>query len=64
MHIEHNKLNWIYKKLFTIRYFEERIKKIAKEKSVPGYLHTCIGSEAICVGAMSALGDDDWVSCT
>ena len=52
MKIEKEKINWIYKKLFTIRYFEERIKKIAKEKTVPGYLHTCIGSEAICVGVM------------
>jgi len=34
MNIDKNKLNWIYKKLFTIRFFEERIKKIAKEKSV------------------------------
>ena len=64
MNINTDKLHWIYKKLFTIRFFEERIKKIAKEKSVPGYLHTCIGSEAICVGVMSALGDDDWVSST
>ena len=64
MNIDKNKLNWIYKKLFTIRFFEERIKKIAKEKSVPGYLHTCIGSEAICVGVMSALSDDDWISST
>jgi pyruvate dehydrogenase E1 component alpha subunit len=27
-------------------------------------LHTCIGSEAICVGVMSALSDDDWISST
>ena len=62
--IDNKKLNWIYKKLFTIRYFEERIKKIAKEKTVPGYLHTCIGSEAICVGVMAALEKDDWISST
>ena len=64
ININTDKVQWIYKKLFTIRSFEERIKKIAKEKSVPGYLHTCIGSEAICVGVMSALGYDDWVSST
>ena len=62
--IEKEKINWIYKKIFTIRFFEERIKKIAKEKTVPGYLHTCIGSEAICVGVMAALNQDDWISCT
>ena len=62
--IEIEKINWIYKKLFTIRFFEERIKKIAKEKTVPGYLHTCIGSEAICVGVMAALNQDDWISST
>ena len=64
MNIDQNKLKWIYKKLFTIRFFEEKIKKIAKEKLVPGYLHTCIGSEAICVGVMSALNEDDWISST
>ena len=64
MKIEKEKINWIYKKLFTIRHFEERIKKIAKEKTVPGYLHTCIGSEAICVGVMAALNQDDWISST
>ena len=62
--IEKEKINWIYKKIFTIRFFEERIKKIAKEKTVPGYLHTCIGSEAICVGVMAALNKDDWISST
>ena len=62
--MDKKKLNWIYKKLFTIRFFEERIKKIAKEKTVPGYLHTCIGSEAICVGVMAALNNDDWISST
>ena len=62
--LDNKKLNWIYKKLFTIRFFEERIKQIAKDKSVPGYLHTCIGSEAICVGVMAALQNDDWISST
>ena len=62
--IEKEKINWIYKKIFTIRFCEERIKKIAKEKTVPGYLHTCIGSEAICVGVMAALNQDDWISST
>jgi len=62
--IEKEKVYWIYKKIFTIRFFEERIKKIAKEKTVPGYLHTCIGSEAICVGVMAALNQDDWISST
>ena len=62
--IEKEKINWIYKKIFTIRFFEERIKKIAKEKTLPGYLHTCIGSEAICVGVMAALNQDDWISST
>ena len=62
--IDKKKINWIYKKIFMIRFFEERIKKIAKEKTVPGYLHTCIGSEAICVGVMAALNQDDWISST
>ena len=62
--IDKEKAIWIYNKLFSIRYFEEKIKKIAKNKSVPGYLHTYIGSEGIAVGVMAALEDDDWITST
>ena len=62
--IEKEKIIWIYNKLFSIRYFEEKIKQIAKDKSVPGYLHTYIGSEGIAVGVMAALNHDDWITST
>jgi len=62
--IDKEKAIWIYNKLFSIRYFEEKIKQIAKDKSVPGYLHTYIGSEGIAVGVMAALEHDDWITST
>ncbi|HEY8595845.1 MAG TPA: thiamine pyrophosphate-dependent enzyme, partial [Devosiaceae bacterium] len=55
---------WMYRCLFRIRLFEERIKQLAADKAVPGYLHTYIGSEAIAVGVMAALRQDDWITST
>ena len=56
--------DWMYRCLFRIRLFEERITGLAASKAVPGYLHTCIGSEAIATGVMAALRQDDWITST
>lgn len=56
--------DWMYRCLFRIRTFEERITQLAADKAVPGYLHTCLGSEAIAVGVMAALRQDDWITST
>lgn len=55
---------WMYETLFRIRFFEERIQELADAKAVPGYLHTYLGSEAIAVGVMAALRQDDWITST
>lgn len=57
-------VRWMYQCLFRIRFFEERIQELAREKAVPGYLHTYLGSEAIAVGVMAALRQDDWITST
>ena len=64
VNLSKDKIEWILNKLFTIRFFETQIQQLAKEKTVPGYLHTYLGSEAIAVGVMSALNEDDWITST
>lgn len=54
----------MYERLFRIRFFEERIQVLASQNAVPGYLHTYLGSEAIAVGVMAALRQDDWITST
>jgi pyruvate dehydrogenase E1 component alpha subunit len=54
----------MYEALFRIRFFEDRIQELARTKAVPGYLHTYLGSEAIAVGVMAALQQDDWITST
>lgn len=57
-------VRWMYQCLFRIRIFEERIQELAATNAVPGYLHTYLGSEAIAVGMMAALRQDDWITST
>lgn len=57
-------IDWMYRTLFRIRLFEDRIQELARTNAVPGYLHTYLGSEAIAVGVMAALRQDDWITST
>jgi len=57
-------VEWMYRTLFRIRFFEDRVQELARTNAVPGYLHTYLGSEAIAVGVMAALRQDDWITST
>lgn len=57
-------VEWMYRTLFRIRLFEDRVQQLARDNAVPGYLHTYLGSEAIAVGVMAALRQDDWITST
>lgn len=60
-----NKENFtdILKQLLLIRYFEEAAKSLYGIK-IEGALHPYIGQEAIAVGAISAIGKDDYITST
>ena len=49
------------KKLIEIRRFEEKAIQLYKTGKIWGYLHPCIGQEAIPVGACQAIGIQDYI---
>ncbi len=54
----------IYRRMLTIRRFEEGITEFSKQGLVPGTGHVSIGEEAVAVGACSALGEKDYIIST
>jgi len=54
----------MYNKMFTIRQFEFRVKELLENGSVFGFVHQCIGEEAIAVGAITAIKKDDYILST
>ena len=53
-----------YRTMARIRAFEEQVFEAYNDRLVPGSTHPCIGQEAIKVGAIDAIGDDDLVLAT
>ena len=54
----------LYKKMVTIRLFEEKIQDLYARGLVPGLAHLYIGEEAIATGVSAHLRKDDYVTCT
>jgi pyruvate dehydrogenase E1 component alpha subunit len=50
----------LYRSMLLIRRFEERCAQLYVEGKIGGFLHLYIGQEAVAVGAMSLLRDDDY----
>ena len=50
----------LYRQMLLIRRFEERSAQLYVEGKIGGFLHLYIGQEAVGVGAMSLLRDDDY----
>ena len=57
-------LEQLYRTMFTMRTFDERIQVLAENNTLPGYSHTYFGSEAIATGVMAALEPTDWITST
>jgi pyruvate dehydrogenase E1 component alpha subunit len=51
----------LYRQMLLIRRFEERAAQLYVEGQIGGFLHLYIGQEAVAVGAMSLLRDDDYL---
>lgn len=51
----------MYRKMVTIRTFEQRIDELFSQGTLVGDLHMSIGQEAVAVGVTSALRKDDYV---
>ena len=51
----------LYEQMLLIRRFEEESGRLYMQGKIRGFLHLYIGEEAIAVGAISALRDDDYI---
>jgi TPP-dependent pyruvate/acetoin dehydrogenase alpha subunit len=54
----------LYERMVTIRQFEERVKLLFLEGSMPGTIHQCQGQEASATGVCAALGERDYITST
>jgi TPP-dependent pyruvate/acetoin dehydrogenase alpha subunit len=57
---------WIdmYRRMLSIRLFEERVNELYTQALMPGLAHLYIGEEAVAVGACQALRTDDYITST
>jgi pyruvate dehydrogenase E1 component alpha subunit len=58
-----DRLSW-FRRMLEIRLFEEKVQELFMEGKVAGSTHLCQGQEAVSVGAMAALRDDDYLTVT
>ena len=54
----------LYRQMLAIRRMEEASAKAYSQGKIGGFLHLIIGQEAVCVGAIAALEDKDYVVAT
>ena len=54
----------LYERMTLIREFEETVKFLFLEGTMPGTIHQCQGQEATAVGVCAALQHDDWITST
>src|SRR5271169_3325227 len=54
----------LYERMVLIREFEDSVKFLFLEGTMPGTIHQCQGQEATAVGVCAALRPDDWITST
>ena len=59
-----NELLDVYRKMKTIREFEERLHIDFSRGDIPGFVHLYAGEEATAVGVMQSLSDNDRIAST
>jgi pyruvate dehydrogenase E1 component alpha subunit len=64
MELSREDLLGVYRRMRTIRSFEEKLLELVAAGKVGGFMHLYAGEEAVAVGVCSHLGDDDWVGST
>ena len=50
--------------MLVIRRFEEKVEERFRAGDLAGFLHSCVGQEAVAVGVCRALGEDDLIAST
>jgi pyruvate dehydrogenase E1 component alpha subunit len=64
MNLDRQSLLDLYERLVLIRAFEERVKFLFLEGTMPGTIHQCQGQEATAVGVCAALSSGDYITST
>src|SRR5512147_2067006 len=54
----------IYRKMYAIRVFEEKVEVLFAAGELPGFVHLYIGQEACAVGVCANLNPDDYITST
>jgi pyruvate dehydrogenase E1 component alpha subunit len=54
----------LLRRMILIRRFEEKCVELYSAAKIRGFLHLCIGEEAVAVGALSQLASDEAVVST
>jgi TPP-dependent pyruvate/acetoin dehydrogenase alpha subunit len=62
--LDQPKLIEIYRKMLTIRRFEEAIFDLYRDGKMPGLAHLYAGEEAVAVGVCAALNAEDYITST
>jgi pyruvate dehydrogenase E1 component alpha subunit len=57
-----DKLVGMFNKMMLIRAFEQRCEQMYQQRKIGGFLHLYIGQEAIAVGMLAAVREDDYVT--
>lgn len=64
MQLSREELKKAYRRMFTIRAFEERVEKEFAGGNIPGFAHVYLGQEASGVGVCHDLTDEDLIGST
>jgi pyruvate dehydrogenase E1 component alpha subunit len=64
MQLDRDMLREAYRRMRTIRLFEERLEQLSLAGKLPGFLHLYAGEEATAVGVCMHLSDDDFLCST
>ena len=54
----------LYERMILIRQFEDQVKFLFLEGTMPGTIHQCHGQEATAVGVCAALNNNDFITST
>ncbi len=58
-----DRVAWL-RKMIEIRLFEDKVQELFMQGRIQGTTHLCQGQEAVCVGAVGALEDRDYLTIT
>ena len=64
MEISKEMLLGMYRKMLTIRRFEERAAELYAAGRMPGFVHLYVGEEAVATGVCASLSDKDFITST